>query len=78
MGSGKSPTVAPVVPQPINTSTSVGSKLDTQVETFDDSKLKDSAVNKSKLGTRGLQIPLASDTSTTPTSVSPATTGLKI
>ena len=77
MGSGKTPTVEAIEPIPVNTTTNIGSQLDTQVETFDDTKIKEDAVDKKKLGTRGLQIPLEAPTSTTQTNT-PANTGLQI
>ena len=77
-GGGKDAQVTPIVPQPINTQTSAGSQLDIQVPTLDDSKIKENAVDKKKLGTRGLQIPLEAPTSTTNTESTPASTGLQI
>ena len=67
--------LAPIVPQPIDTETDIGSKLDTTVETFDESKKDERTVNKNKLGTKGLQIPLTPPSSTT---TSASTTGLRV
>lgn len=78
MGGSKQAQVAPATPKPISTSTNVGSQLDIQIPTLDDSKIKESAVDKKKLGTRGLQIPLEANTSTTTTESTPASTGLQI
>ncbi len=55
-------------PPPINTTSSIGNQLDAQATTFEEETGKEKAVDKAKLGTRGLQIPLAAATSTTNTS----------
>jgi len=67
--------LSPIVPQPIETETDIGTKLDTTVETFDESKKDERTVNKNKLGTKGLQIPLTPPSSTT---TSASTTGLRV
>jgi hypothetical protein len=77
-GGGKSPTVEAVAPPPIQTTTDIGSQLDTQVATLDESKEKIDSIDKKKLGTRGLQIPLQSTQSTTNTQSTPASTGLQV
>lgn len=57
-GGGKSGGGQIEVAKPMQTTTSVGSALDAPVQTFEEDK-KDS-VDKKKMGTRGLQIPMVS------------------
>ena len=76
-GGGKSPTVEAVAPQPINTTTTIGSALDVQTPEYNQEDDKTSSVDKKKMGTRGLQIPLTSDKST-PTTPTAASTGIQI
>jgi len=67
-GGGKSGGGETQAPLPIRTTTSVGSALDATARTFEEeSSDKTDAVDKKKMGTRGLQIPLASPTSDTNT-----------
>ena len=66
-GGGKSGGGQTYTPPPINTTSSVGNQLDAQATTFEEDTGKEKAVDKAKLGTRGLQIPLAAATSTTAT-----------
>ncbi len=74
-GGGKSGGDQVYVPPPIKTNTSVGSQLDAEAKTVEEED-KTSAVDKAKLGTRGLQIPLASTNSTTTTPTA-ATAGIQ-
>ena len=62
-------------PDPIHTTTSIGNQLTNTDTTFEagDTEKKRAGVDKKKLGTRGLQIPLA-----TPTSNTAATTGVQL
>lgn len=75
-GGGKSGQVAPQAPTAMNTKTAVGSQLDAPEELLEeDSEEEITAIEKKKMGTRGLQIPLADTQSTT---VSAAGTGARI
>lgn len=76
-GGGKSGGGQVATPPPINTTTSVGSQLDAPAETFDEDTEKLSKIEKKKMGTRGLQIPLT-NTATTATAPSAYTTGVSI
>lgn len=80
MGGGKS-APAPEVAAPIQTTTAVGNALGATPQTLDpeaDIK-KEKTVDKKKLGARGLQIPLAAESSTTKvTTPSPASTGITL
>ena len=62
-GGGKAGGQQTAVASPMNTTTDIGDigKSSKQVE--ETSTITESAVDKKKLGTRGLQIPLASDKS---------------
>jgi hypothetical protein len=77
-GGGKAPVIETVAPPPIQTKTDIGSQLDTQVATLDESDKKMDSIDKKKLGTRGLQIPLESTQSNTTTTSTPASTGLQV
>lgn len=75
---GKDSSTAPEAPVDFVTNTLVGSDMGGNVKTFDDeSKKKEDTINKKKMGTRGLQIPLAAEASTT-TEASPSETGVQI
>ncbi len=74
-GGGKSGGTQTLPAPPIQTTTTIGSQLDAQATTFDEDESKLDSVDKAKLGTRGLQIPLNSPTSTTK---SAATTGVQV
>ena len=76
-GGGKSGGGQTYTPRPMNTTTSVGNLLDAKAETYSDKdKKKADTIDKKKLGTRGLQIPLVAKKSTTV--ASPSTTGVQI
>jgi len=66
-----------VAPTKMETTTSVGGQLSKAKEANTDATSGESAVNKKKLGTRGLQIPLTSSTSNT-TASSPSSTGVQL
>ena len=70
-GGGKSGGGQTATPPPMITTTSIGSALDAAQPTFEEDKDKTSMIDKKKLGTRGLQIPLANPT-TTNTAAGPA------
>jgi len=72
-GGGKSGGGQTYTPPPIKTSTSIGNQLEAGAKTLEEED-KSSAVDKAKLGTRGLQIPLAA-TKSTPASA--ANTGIQ-
>ena len=77
MGGGKG-TVSAETPMPIQTTTTVGSQLDATPQTFEEGTTdKADSIDKKKLGTRGLQIPLTSTTSNTAPAESP-NTGLQV
>ena len=65
-------------PASMTTSTSVGNKLDAVGKTYnpDEEESKRKAVNKKRLGTRGLQIPMTAPDSTTTST--PSTTGIQL
>jgi hypothetical protein len=65
-------------PQSMRTETSVGNKLDAVGSTYnpDEEENKRGAVNRKRLGTRGLQIPLTTTESTTTST--PSTTGIQL
>ena len=73
---GKSGEVEAETPMDLVTNTAIGAEVGAS-KTFEDSTKKADTIDKKKLGTRGLQIPLAADTSTT-TEVTPSTTGVQI
>ncbi len=73
-GGGKSGGGQTAAPSPIMTTTAVGSALEGPPVTFEESDKK--VIDKKKLGTRGLQIPLAADKTTTGTTV--ASGGIQI
>ena len=77
MGGGKTGGDQVYTPQPISTTTPTGGQLETNPVTYEESeKDKTKTVDKAKMGTRGLQIPLESTSSnTTPTA---ASTGITI
>ena len=78
-GGGKSGGGQTYEPKPMNTTTSVGNLLDVQPETYTDKdEKKADTVSKKKLGTRGLQIPLEANKSTTTKPATPSTTGVQI
>lgn len=65
MGGGKA-MPPPETPQAMVTTSSVGDLLDAPKESFvEDSTSKIDAIDRKKLGTRGLRIPLQSERSTT-------------
>ena len=64
-GGGKAGTVAAEAPRPISTTSTVGNQLDPVENTFSSEEDVNEAVEKKKLGTRGLQIPLATDKGST-------------
>ena len=66
-----------VAPTKMETTTSVGGQLSKSKEADTDATSGESAVNKKKLGTRGLQIPLTSSSSNT-TASSPSSTGVQL
>ena len=75
-GGGKGAPATPETPKPVSTTTSIGNQLEGQAETADSDTIdKESAVDKKKLGTRGLQIPLTAPSTAT---VAPATTGIQV
>ena len=77
MGGGKSGgTQTQAVPD-VSTKTSVGNQLDAPTETLEENDVATDAVDRKKLGTRGLRIPLASNKSSTITP-SAASTGFQI
>ncbi len=61
MGGGQ--TYAP--PPPVQTTNNIGSQLDAPSETYEDDTIVENDTQKKRKGTRGLQIPLATDKSTT-------------
>lgn len=62
MGGSKSGTVAAETPTPISTTNSIGSTLEAPTATFEETgEDVETAVEKKKLGTRGLRIPLVTD-----------------
>jgi hypothetical protein len=73
-GGGKSGGTQTAMPAPINTTTPIGGQLDAPTETLDTDTTGVDDIDKKKMGTRGLQIPLASEKST-PTA---ATTGVQV
>ena len=75
---GKSGKVKAETPMDIITNTGIGGQLSGTSKTFDDTKSKEDSINKKKMGTRGLQIPLVADTSTTEVASSAPTTGVQI
>ena len=76
MGGGKG-NVAPEAAPAMQTTTNVGEMEDPVEKTFEgDSIDTEKAIDKKKMGTRGLQIPLAADKSTTSDTAS--TTGVQI
>ena len=78
MGAGGSKgKVAPQAVAPITTTSSIGNKLSAQGSTFNEGAVdKEKSVDKKKLGTRGLQIPMAATQSNTKST--PATTGVQL
>ena len=78
MGGGKSGGDQVTLPTPMNTTTNIGNQLDAAPQTLDESKRREDAIDTKKLGTRGLRIPLQTDTSTTNTKQTAATTGVQI
>lgn len=74
---GKSGKVAAQKPQDFLTNTGIGIG-ETPGKTLDTSTLKADSIDKKKMGTRGLQIPLVADTSTTETTSSAPGTGVQI
>ena len=74
-GGGKGGGQQQQTPDPIQTTTSIGNQLTNTDATFEagDEEKKRAGVDKKKLGTRGLQIPLA-----TPKSNTAATTGVQL
>jgi hypothetical protein len=78
MGGGKG-TVKAETPKPITTTTSIGSALDAAATTFDEGAVdKEKSIDKKRMGTRGLQIPMTSTKSSTLTGTSPASTGVQV
>lgn len=74
---GKSGTVAAERPVDFISNTGVG--LDaTSSKTMEDTTAKDKTIEKKKLGTRGLQIPLVADTSNTEINNTASGTGVQI
>ena len=69
-GGGKSGGGATAAPAPVMTTTSIGNILDTAGETLKEDDKATKAIDKKKLGTRGLQIPLESPQTTPKASVS--------
>lgn len=65
MGGGKSGGGATEVAKPITTTTSVGNALDATQEVFEEETDALDTIDKKKLGTRGLRIPLAAESSNT-------------
>lgn len=78
MGGSKSPTVVAQAPKPMRTTNTLGTQLDITVPTLDTSKTQEKSIDKKKLGTRGLRIPLEAPTSTTNRESTPASTGLQV
>lgn len=74
---GKSGKVAAEKPMDFITNTGVGTDMGT-AKTFDETTDKRGSIDKKKMGTRGLQIPLASDVSTTLDVPTASTTGVQI
>lgn len=74
---GKSGKVAAEKPMDFITNTAVGVG-ETGSKTFEESDSKREGIDKKKMGTRGLQIPLAADASTTDITSSAPTTGVQI
>jgi len=64
-GGGKSGGQQTMAAAPIQTRASVGNQLDIQTPAFEEETVTEETVDKKKMGTRGLQIPLTSGTSTT-------------
>lgn len=79
-GGGKSGGQQVMTPPPITTRTALGGQDSlNQAQTFDNTKDPISkAVDKKKLGTRGLVIPLAKDNSTAPVIHTAANTGVQV
>ena len=75
---GKSGKVKAETPMDIITNTGIGRQLSGGSEAFDDSKSKADTIDKKKMGTRGLQIPLVAEGSTTDITSSAPTTGVQI
>jgi len=71
---GKSGQVAPEGVQAFSSKTGVGVEQGIP-KTMEDTSTKEDMISKKKLGTRGLQIPLAATESTTAT---PAETGVQV
>lgn len=74
---GKSGKVAAEKPIDFITNTAVGAEAGA-AKTFEESDSKREGIDKKKMGTRGLQIPLAADASTTDITSSAPTTGVQI
>ncbi len=72
-GGGKSGGGETAIAPPVQTRTSVGTQLDTKPAEFDETDVTSDAVEKKKMGTRGLQIPLVSEGTTTA-----ASTGIQV
>jgi hypothetical protein len=73
-GGGKSGGGQKSIAGPMNTETPIGGQLDAPEKTLDTDTTGVADIDKSKMGTRGLQIPLATNKST-PTA---ASTGVQI
>jgi len=66
MGGGGKGQVAAEAPKPMQTTTSIGNQLDAQANTFDEGAVdKEKSVDKKRMGTRGLQIPMTSTQTST-------------
>ena len=78
-GGGKSGGGATQQAPVMNTSTVLGDELEMGVQALeDDTAEQTDAVDIAKMGTRGLQIPLTSDNSTTAPTATAATTGVQV
>lgn len=76
-GGGKSGGGATAAPTSMMTTTSIGDSLSGKTPTFEDTTASESGVDKKKMGTRGLRIPLAAEESTTK-EPSASTTGIQL
>ena len=74
---GKDSTTTPEAPVDFVTNTLIGADTGGQAKTFEDNTNKKDTIDKKKMGTRGLQITLAAESSTT-TEASHSTTGVQI